>query len=55
MAKCTYFDKMKDLYVPNECQAQAYNLIKFRFWRYIIFKVDSFDKNSISIEKCGLR
>ena len=55
MKFCTHFEKMKDLFVPNECRVQVYYLIKFRFWRYIIFKVDEIDKNSISIEKCGLR
>ena len=55
MPMCTFFDQMKDLFVPNDCRTQVYYLIKFRYWRYVIFKVDDNDKNSISLEKCGLR
>ena len=55
MKLCTHFERMKDLWLPNDCRLQVYYLVKFRYWRYIIFKVDEIDKSSISIEKCGLR
>jgi hypothetical protein len=47
MPMCTFFEQMKGLFVPNDCRTQVYYLIKFRYWRYIIFKADKNDNYSI--------
>ena len=37
------------------CRDQFYYLVIKRQWRYIIFKLDPEEHNSVYIEKCGLR
>ena len=53
--KCVFFDKMPGIYFPTICRDQFYYLVIKKQWRYIIFKLDPEEHNSVYIEKCGLR
>ena len=49
------FDKMRGLYVPYDCRDQFYHLVNSNTWRYIIYKIDDVDKDSVEVQKCGNR
>lgn len=46
---------MRGLYVPFDCRDQFYHVVKTCTWRYIIYKIDDYDKDSVEIQKCGDR
>jgi len=55
MKEVIFFDKMGGIFVPPICRDQFWFLVAKRQWRFIIFKVDTENKDSVLIDKCGLR